>query len=33
TRFNQVKKLTKLTEIMEKHFSFQDIFQGLGFAS
>ena len=33
TRFNQVKKLTKLTEIMEKHFSFQDVYQGLGFAS
>lgn len=29
TRFNQVKKLTKLTEIMEKHFNFQTVYQGL----
>lgn len=33
TRFNQVKKLTKLTEIMEKHFGFQDVYRGLGLAS
>jgi len=33
TRFNQVKKLTKLTGIMEKHFGFQDVYQGLGLAS
>jgi len=33
TRFNQEKKLSKLTEIMEKHFSFQAVYQGLGLAS
>jgi len=33
TRFNQAKKLPKLTEIMEKHFSFQTVYQGLGLAS
>ena len=32
-RFNQEKKLPKLTEIMEKHFSFQNVYQGLGLAS
>lgn len=32
-RFNQEKKLPKLTEIMEKHFSFQTVYQGLGLAS
>jgi len=32
-RFNQEKKLPKLTEIMEKHFSFQAVYQGLGLAS
>ena len=33
TRLNQAKKLPKLTEIMEKHFSFQNVYQGLGLAS
>ncbi len=32
-RFNQEKKLPKLTEIMEKHFNFQNVHQGLGLAS
>jgi len=32
-RFSQEKKLPKLTEIMEKHFSFQTVYQGLGLAS
>ena len=33
TRFNQAKKLPKLTELMEKHFSFQTVYQELGLAS
>jgi len=33
TRFNQAKKLTILTEIMEKHFNFQTVYQGLGLAN
>ncbi len=32
-RFNQEKKLPKLIEIMEKHFNFQNVHQGLGLAS
>lgn len=32
-RFSQEKKLPKLTEVMEKHFSFQTVYQGLGLAS
>ena len=32
-RFNQERKLPKLTEVMEKHFSFQMVYQGLGLAS
>ncbi|HEX74118.1 MAG TPA: phosphotransacetylase family protein [Dehalococcoidia bacterium] len=32
TRFNQEKKLPKLTEIMEQHFNFQALYQGLGLA-
>ena len=32
-RFNQRNKLPKLTEIMEKNFSFQTVSQGLGLAS
>jgi len=30
TRFNQEKKLPKLTEIMEQRFNFQAVYQGLG---
>jgi len=30
TRFDQEKKLPKLTEIMEQHFSFRAVYQGLG---
>jgi len=30
TRFNQEKKLPKLTEIMEQHFNFQAVYRGLG---
>jgi len=30
TRLNQEKKLPKLTEIMEQHFNFQTVYQGLG---
>ena len=32
TRFNQEKKLPKLTEIMEQHFNFQALYQGLDLA-
>ena len=32
TRLNQEKKLPKLTEIMEQHFNFQMVYQGLGLA-
>ena len=32
TRFNQEKKLLKLTEIMEQHLNFQAIYRGLGLA-
>ncbi len=32
TRFNQEKKLPKLTEIMEQHFNFQALYQGLSLA-
>ncbi|GAH61283.1 unnamed protein product, partial [marine sediment metagenome] len=32
TRFNQEKKLPRLTEIMEQHFNFQAAYQGLGLA-
>jgi len=32
-RFSQEKKLPKLTDIMEKNFSFQMVYQGLGLAS
>ena len=32
TRFNQEKKLLKLTEIMEQHLDFQAIYRGLGLA-
>lgn len=32
TRFNQEKKLPRLTEIMEHHFNFQAVYQGLGLA-
>ena len=32
-RFNQEKKLARLTEIMEKRFSFQTVYQGLDLAS
>lgn len=32
-RFSQEEKLPKLTEVMEKHFSFQTVYQGLGLAS
>jgi len=32
-RFNQEKKLPRLAEVMEKHFSFQMVYQGLGLAS
>jgi len=32
-RFSQEKKLPKLTETMERHFSFQTVYQGLGLAS
>jgi len=32
TRFNQEKKLPKLAEIMEKHFSFQTVYHGLDLA-
>jgi len=31
-RFNQEKKLPRLTEIMEKHFSFQMVYQEMGLA-
>ena len=31
-RFNQEKKLPRLTEIMEQHFDFQAVYQGLGLA-
>ncbi len=31
-RLNQEKKLPKLTEIMEQHFNFQALYQGLGLA-
>ena len=30
TRFNQVKKLPRITEIMEQHFDFKALYQGLG---
>jgi len=30
TRFNQEKKLPRLTEIMEQHFNFQAVYKGLG---
>ena len=33
TRFNQEGKLPKLTEIMEQHFNFQAVYQGLGLAN
>jgi BioD-like phosphotransacetylase family protein len=33
TRFSQVKKLPRIAEIMEKHFSFQDVYHGLNLAS
>ncbi len=33
TRFNQEKKLPKLTAIMEQHFDFQTVYKGLGLAS
>ena len=32
TRFNQERKLPKLTEIMERHFNFQAVYQELGLA-
>ncbi len=32
TRLNQEKKLPKLTEIMEQHFDFRTVYQGLGLA-
>jgi len=32
TRFNQEKKLPKLTEIVEQHFNFQALYQGLSLA-
>ena len=32
TRFNQAKKLLRLTEIMEQHFDFQAVCKGLGLA-
>ena len=32
TRFNQEKKLSKLTEIVEQHFNFQALYQGLSLA-
>jgi len=32
-RFSQEKKLPKLTETMERYFSFQTVYQGLGLAS
>ena len=33
TRFNQEKKLPKLTEIMEQHFDFMTVYKGMGLAS
>jgi len=33
TRFNQERKLPKLTEIMEQHFNFQVLYKGLGLAN
>ena len=33
TRFNQEKKLPRLTETMQRHFNYQAMYQGLGLAS
>jgi len=33
TRFNQEKKLPRLTEIMEQHFDFKAVYRGLGLAA
>jgi len=33
TRFNQEKKLPRLSEIMEQHFDFKAVYRGLGLAA